>query len=499
MVDSGSSPYVAVVGGGLGGLSAALTLARAGADVHLFEKESTLGGKVAEHRGGGFRFDTGPHLLTMPEVLQELIGDDEIALQSLPVRPLPELCRYHFSNGKVLQSFSPPERFAQEIARVLGDDEAEAFLRFMQYAAEIFTVSAPIFIFRPFLSWRKLAEGSLGETRKAISKIDALRTVAKTAAKAFRTPEMRQIMERFATYTGSSPYRAPATLNVIPHIEFGGGGYHVPGGMFRIIQTLGDLCRKNGVRIDTGSPVRRIAHRKGRVTTLETESGSCFEVDAVIANSDVVYTFDKLLDPPPLKRHILNRFEPSCAGLVFLWGVRGTTDLSYHNIFFAGDYRAEFEAIFSKQTICNDPTTYVCITSRENPADAPTGCENWFVLINAPYLKEKRDLPEVWERTRRDVLRKLTAAGYDIADRIIYEHRISPFDLMNRTNTNCGSIYGLSSNGLLSALHRHPNRSPGFANLYHASGSAHPGGGIPLSILSGKHAAQLCRSDFPQL
>jgi phytoene desaturase len=432
----------------------------------------------------------------MPAVLEDLFRSTGRSLTDyLNVQPLETICRYHYPSGRVFDAPNSRQGFINAVESAFG--EGQAVRQYLDRAETMYDISSKVFLGRPFESWRTMASGGAMETMSSVKAIDPLRKAATVHDQMFKSPELKQLFNRYATYTGSSPYSVPATLNVIPYVELCLGGFYIPGGMYQIGLALARLCEEFAIETRYGVEVSRIEHEKGRVHTVVLESGEKLSFDAVVANSDVVYTYERLLSPAPLKRHVLRRMEPSCSGLVFLWGVKGQSGLSYHNIFFSSDYRSEFEALFKRRTISDDPTVYVTVGSQLTPSDAPVGYESWFVLINAPYLPhDEKDQPELWRRTRENVLDKLARMGIDIRSRIEFEHTVTPHDLLRKTSSNRGSIYGLSSNGIFSALHRQPNRATGFSNLYFAGGSVHPGGGIPLTLLSGQHAASMALADL---
>ncbi|MBA2339935.1 MAG: phytoene desaturase, partial [Pyrinomonadaceae bacterium] len=317
----------------------------------------------------------------------------------------------------------------------------------------------------------------------------------------FRSTYLRQLFNRFATYNGSSPYRTPATFALIPYVEFGLGAWCVRGGMYELPRQLARLCGELGVEINTGVEVEKILVANGRACGVRLMNGQEKRCDAVIANADAVTTYRDLIDSRARRIYTdkkLARIEPSCSGFVLLIGARARfPQLSHHNIFFSNDYRAEFRAIFDERRPADDPTIYVCDTSRTDDSQAPDGCENLFVLVNAPATSERTCWEREAEKYRGLIVRKLEENGLELlSDSIDYESRITPEDFRRKYNANQGSIYGVSSNSLLSAFLRPPNAARDIEGLYFAGGATHPGGGIPLVLLSGKMAADLLMRDM---
>lgn len=486
---------VIVVGGGLGGISAAIRLAASGFRVELFEKNDQLGGKMGELRDCGYRFDTGPSLLTMPFIIDELFAaagarrEDVLAFERIE-----PICRYFFADGHHLDASHEPAKMQQAIAALAAGD-ARNYGAFLDYSRRIYELTADLFLFTPFQEWRHLLRWRHLDRLWRLGEIDALRTVDRGIRRFFRDPRIVQLFDRYATYNGSNPFQAPATLNIIPHVEYTLGSFYIAGGMYRLVDALQQLALDLGVRIHAGVPVQAIRHDGRRILGVRA-GGDFVHADYVVCNQDVVVAFNQLIDGFPAVRRRLNRLEPSSSGLVFMWGVQKSHPaLAHHNIFFSHDYRREFQQIFTDQQTPADPTIYAAITSKHNPAHAPSGSENWFVLINMPYLSPALQWHDTVSRVREVVLQRLRDRGFDLAPHIEVEHTITPPDFASRFASNRGSIYGISSNSKRTAFRRPANRSRLLRGLYFAGGSAHPGGGIPLVLLSGKMAADLITED----
>lgn len=484
------SSTVAVIGAGLGGLSAAIHLARRGHDVHIFERNNTAGGKMNIRTAEGYRFDTGPSLLTMPSVVDELFSAAGCNRKDFfDIVPIDPLCRYFYPDGTVLDAHAEIERMVQSIAAVSKRD-AEAYRRFYAYSKRIYDITAEVFLFTPIHEWQRLLRARYVPTLLNLPRIDALRTMHQSVSAFFSDPRIVQLFDRYATYNGSDPFRAPATLNIIPYVEYGIGGYYIRGGLYRLVESLLSLAQKLGVQVHTNAEVQRILYRDKRVVGVHVH-GETYTADAVVCNADVVEAHTHLLSLPQRTKK-LQALEPSISGMVFLWGVnKSHPQLMHHNILFSDDYRREFAQIFNQHIAPNDPTVYVSITSKSDTGHAPPGCENWFVLLNMPYLVDGQHWEQAVESTRRAVLQKLRNNGLDIAAHIEHETVFTPQDFYALYGSNRGSIYGISSNSQLTAFRRPPNRSRDIQGLFFAGGSTHPGGGVPLVLLSGSMAADM--------
>jgi phytoene desaturase len=487
---------VVIIGGGLAGLAAACRLANSGLEVSLFEQEPVLGGKLAEMRHDAFRFDVGPTLLTMPFVIDELFASlGKNRQEHLTFKSLSPLCRYFYPDGSVLDAFSDLQQFDQEISRFSPADEG-AVHRFLTYSKRIYDLTAQSFLFSP------IHEPSTWFTRQNFATlfrlyhIDPLASVHSGVKRFFTDPRLIQLFDRYATYNGSNPYQAPATLNIIPYVEYGLGGFYIHGGMYRLVEALSQLAVEKGAELATGKRVTKILVSRNKAHGVVVD-GKEFAADYVVCNGDVVESFAGLL--PDYKKEIARwrRCEPSLSGLMFLWGVQGHNErLTQHNIFFSADYKAEFDELFRLGQPPSDPTIYISISGKSQLLDAPPHAENWFVLINMPWLREGQSWGCIVESMRRLVFRRLQQHGLDLNGRVSFEHVLTPIDLLQRFSSNRGSIYGLASNTRLAAFTRPANRNRSIKGLYFAGGSAHPGGGVPLVLLSGKMASELIIEDM---
>ncbi|MCW5860067.1 MAG: phytoene desaturase [Caldilineales bacterium] len=492
---------ITIIGAGIGGLAAAIRLAVAGRHVRLFEQHPAVGGKMAEISQAGYRWDTGPSVITMRPVLAELFAlagrrlEDYLTL--LPVEPL---TRYFYPDGVILDATRDLPAMLGQIAR-LDEGDVEGYLGYLAYAARLHRITGPVFIYGHPPTWRSFLRVRLADALQ----VDAWRTMHRSLRRYVRSPHLRQLLARFATYAGSDPYRASATLNVIAHVELAGGVWYPQDGVYAIAGALARLAAELGVDIQTGRPVAAILIRDGRAAGIQLADGEQIQASAVIANVDVATVYHRLLPAglvPPRQLSRLSRLDPSCSGFVLLLGVeRLHPSLAHHNIFFSADYPAEFDAIFRRGQPPADPTIYVAITAKTDPGHAPPGCENWFVRVNAPpqaVVLDRR--PEFdWNAQASTyaslVLDRLAAYGYDIRPFLRYQRLLTPLDLERQTGAWRGSLYGLSMNSPLAPFRRPSNRSPYLPGLYFVGGATHPGGGVPMVMLSAKVVAEMIGED----
>lgn len=486
---------IVIIGGGIGGLSAAIYLATAGENVVVLEQQSQLGGKMGQYEADGFRWDTGPSVITMRHVFEDLFAAAGKSLDDyLTLLPLEPLTRYFYTDGTVFDATADISRMVQQI-EAINPRDVEGYLKFLAYAARIYRITSPAFIYNQPPSWRSFLQFSPFDALQ----IDGLRTMQQSIEGFVKSPQLRQLLARFATYTGASPYLAPATLNVIAHVELAGGVWYPDGGIYSIANAMQRLAQDVGVEVHLGCPAQQIIVENGHVRGVQVE-GELMPAKAVIANVDVATVYKHLLPNEPSyqqRQQQLAKAEPSCSGFIMLLGVEGETpQLAHHNIFFSPDYQREFNDIFKREVPPTNPTIYVAITSKTNPEHAPANAENWFVLVNAPALSDKWSWQNNTDTYRNLVLDKLARYGVDVRDRIRTEKLMTPHDLEHMTGARRGALYGASSNNRWAAFKRPHNRANDIRGLYFAGGTTHPGGGVPMVTLSGKLAANLLLKDI---
>ncbi|HEX2913225.1 MAG TPA: phytoene desaturase family protein [Chloroflexia bacterium] len=484
---------VIIVGAGMGGLATAIRLAAAGYSVEVFEKNERVGGKLNLLERDGYRWDTGPSLITMPFVYHDLFAAaGKKVAEYITLKPVEPVCRYFYPDGTRFDASDSTGKMTAELER-LSPPDVRNYFRFMAYSRRLYDLTADAFLFNGINNWRDFLKL---RPRDALQ-IDPFRTVHQAVQNSFKDARLVQLFDRYATYNGSSPFRAPATLNIIPYVELGMGGWYVEGGLYELGQAYLRLARELGVEVHLNCGVEQILTEKGRVNGVRLVNGREVSAELVVANTDVTYTNHNLLGLK--KRQGQNSLEPSCSGFVLFLGVdRQYEQLAHHNIMFSRDYRSEFDFIFEKKKPAPDPTVYICWTGKSDPQHAPPGKSNLFVLINAPYLSEAFDweTPEATRAYRDLVVRQMEEFGLEnLSQHIEVEEVMTPLDLTRRYNADRGAIYGLSSNNRFSAFLRPPNRSQRYRGLYFVGGSTHPGGGVPLVTLSARIVTNLILKD----
>lgn len=487
---------VAIIGAGLGGISAAIYLRKFGFNVDVYEQSNFAGGKASRVEFDGFSFDSGPTLFTMPFVLKDLFDiSNEDFLEFIELIKPDIICKYFFPDGTIINAYSQQKKFAEEIQNKTCD-KACSVMKYFDYCKTIYDKTADLFLQKSFTEISTFLNIKALKTLFSINKIDTGRTMHNANQSFFKDEKTVQLFDRYATYNGSNPFLAPATLNIIQHVEYGIGGFIPRGGIRKISSELVKLAEKKGVNFFFNSSVQKILIEKNNVNGIQIEYNQNLhekKYNVVISNADVNFTYQRLLAGIKLKqaeRYI--KHEPSTSALVFYWGIEGNyKNLETHNILFSDDYKSEFDDLFKKKICPIDPTIYIYISSKFNNDDAPSGYENWYVMINAPYIIGQNWESEI-QKSRERIIKKINRIfGIEIEKKIVGERILSPEMIEKNTSSYKGSLYGISSNSKFSAFLRQQNRSKEVKGLYFCGGSAHPGGGIPLVLLSGKITAEL--------
>ena len=481
---------VGIIGSGISGISASIRLSNMGYDVHVFEANEYPGGKLSSFKLGDYRFDAGPPLFTMPEYVDELFHlSNENPRDFFNYKKKEIICRYFWQDGKKITAYADKEKFFSEVNSEFGVGD-KVLKKYLSKAKKKYDLTSDLFLKK---SLHKLDTFLSVKTIKALSKLSIFeigKTLSEVNEKILKEPHLVQFYNRYATYNGSSPYSTPGIMTVIQHLESHYGTYIPDGGMYSITKSLYKLAKRQGVIFNFNKLVDEIILKKNRAIGLIVDGETLF-FDTVISNMDIYPTYDKLLPKIKLPTNVKYQ-ERSSSAVIFYWGISKRFDkLDLHNVFFSKDYRKEFDSIFNQKSIYGDPTIYVNITSKEIPTDSPENCENWFVMINTC-----EDNGQNWDlevkRLKKIVLERLEGIlGESIFPFIEEEKIFTPKTIEERTKSYKGSLYGSSSNGLFSAFLRHPNFSRKIKNLYFCGGSVHPGGGIPLCLLSAKIMTEL--------
>jgi phytoene desaturase len=401
-----------------------------------------------------------------------------------PYVRLDPITHYFYEDGTFIKAWSKPEAFANEVQEQLGV-ASSTIQEHLKKSARIYNLTSNIFLNQSLHKFQHYKPWDLIRAGANLGSLDLFRSMHEANQQQLREPKAVQLFDRFATYNGSNPYEAPATLNIIPHLEHNIGAFFPVKGMHSITQSMYDLAVELGVTFRFNELVKRILIQGKNAIGVETDKGA-YDSDITISNMDIVPTYRKLLPGIPAPEKTLSQPRSSSA-LIFYWGIKKAFPrLHLHNIFFSKDYHKEFSILFGKSTLPEDMTIYVNISSKLLPSDAPEGCENWFVMVNAPN-NQGQDWEQLIPEARKHIIDKLERmSGEKVEEYIEAEVFLDPRTIESRTGSYLGALYGSSSNNKFAAFLRHANFSNKVKGLYFCGGSVHPGGGIPLCMLSAK-------------
>ena len=495
---------IGVVGSGLGGLAAACTLAARGYPVVLFERNPWLGGKAAILEGGGFRFDMGPTILTMPSVLRRIFTEAGRRMEDyLDLIRLDPQWRCFFEGGSVLDLMADPEVMARNLEIFApGCGAGEGYRRFVHHAARLNDISRRYFFYRPVGGLKDMFRFSTSLDPKVLGDLWSMkmgRSVASVVRGYNRDPRVAQMIDHFTQYVGSSPFLSPAVLCGIAHMQTDEGVWYPRGGTRAVPLALARLARELGVEIRLDSGIEKILTQGGRVTGVRTGHGEEIPLAAVVSNCDAVRTHRELIGGAVgAAFHRRRRYEAACSGVVLYLGLnRRYEHLGHHDFVFSGNAGEEFDWIYRLGEPAPDPTCYLAATTCSEPGTAPPGGEALYVLVHTPSLRPHHDWKRMFPAYRRIILDKLKRTGgmADIESRIVFERALTPRDIHERYHVLDGAIYGLASHGKFLGAFKPGNRSPDLRGLYLAGGAAHPGPGMPMVLMSGWIAADALDQD----
>ncbi|TDL77765.1 phytoene desaturase family protein [Peribacillus frigoritolerans] len=487
-----------VIGAGLGGMSAAIRLSADGYDVTVLEKNSNVGGKLNRRSGKGFTFDTGPSILTMPWVLEQLFRSVNRHLEDyITVERVEPQWRTFFEDGTKIDVSSDLPTMIAEMAKVSKEPHGN-LSGLLSYSEKMYDLCLKSFY---KFSLEDLKDLKKHHTLKDLMAMDPLSTVADGTEKHLDSKHLQQLFNFFVMYVGSNPYSAPAILNQLIYVQLGLGIHYVKGGMYGIAEGMQKLMDELRIEVKTNTPVACLELEGKTVKGVMTENGDVYHADVVISNLEAIPAYRHLAPSTgEVKKEIKKlgkTFIPSVSGLVLLLGTdRKFDDLKHHNFFFSEDPEKEFQQIFDQGVPADDPTIYIGISSRSDASQAPEGKDNLFVLTHVPPLKEGAKTSFDWEEYRELVLNKLERMGMkDLRKSIEFEYRFTPEDLEELYGPNGGSIYGVASDKKKNSGFKIPAKSDIYEGLYFVGGSTHPGGGVPMVTLSGQLTADLIKKN----
>ncbi len=510
-----NAPSVIIVGAGLAGLAASVELARRGCAVTLIDRNTHAGGKMNLLEEHGFKFDMGPTIITLPQVFTGIItraGRDPG--RYVKIIDLDPQWRCHSEDGTVVDLRKDLDTMCAALDRQFPQALPGAGYRsFIEYSRRMFRLSEKVFFYKDVGSVLDMMRSTKPNDPGLLREVLAMRmhsTVGATVHKHIAEPHVRQIVEHFLQYVGSSPFLAPAILTLIAAAQVDHGCCYAmapdgrDGGTRMVARTLSTLADELGVEMVLGVGVRRIRHNASQAMGVELDDGRTIDADAVVSNCDVQRTLRDLVGSTTARSRqasIAKKYTPACSGVVLYLGLdRQYEHLAHHNFLFSRDSRAEFDDIYAEGIPARDPTLYLAVPSRTDPTQAPPGCESLYVLIHTPYIHEGQRWEGpggLLESYKPVIMEKLKRFGMpDIERHIVVDRHLSPEGIDRMYNAEGGAIYGLASHGRLHGGFKPRNRSKVLSNLYLTGGSANPGPGVPMVLMSGVTAANAVCEDF---
>ncbi len=486
-MNNNSTRKILVIGAGLGGLSAAISLATEGFRVTLVEKNQHLGGKLNILEKDGFTFDLGPSILTMPHIFERLFSDAGRRMEDyVSIEPVSPHWRNFFEDGTVFDLLPDKIAMERELRRVAPHD-VKGFFRFMEYSRKI-TLKVEDGYFANDMDdlWAVIKHHGIWES---LTGFDAFRSMDQAVRKYIREPKLVDTLNYFIKYVGSSPYDAPGLMNLLPHIQFAYGLWYIRGGMYNLARGLTQLAQELGVEIHLDTEIVHLDSEGQRIRRARSLDGREFAADIVVSNMEVIPALKNLLGTSESQLKPLEKFAPSCSGMVLHLGVdKQYPQLAHHNFFYSQDARKHFDSVFHKGILSEDPTLYLVAPCKTDPAQAPVGCEIIKVLPHIPHIHPDRPVTEEgYAMFRETILDKLERMGLsDLRQHIVTEETWTPLDIAARYYSTAGSIYGTVSDRKKNLGFRMPQRSQHYRNLYFVGGSVNPGGGMPMVTLSGQ-------------
>lgn len=490
-----SKARVVVIGAGLGGMSAAIMLARRGFEVTILEKNSHLGGKLNLLETQGFRFDLGPSIFTLPQIFEPIFqGDGKTLADYVSLERIDPQWRNFFEDGTVLDLYEDREKMHEEL-RPFGPEASHEYDAFAAYSKRQYDVVDRGYLQQGLDTFFQMARfyGLRGARD-----MDYLNTMSGSIERRVKNPYLRSIFEYFIKYVGSSADDSPGFMNLMPNIQLEFGLWYVRGGLYELARAFEKRLGEVGVEVRLGCRVLKIERNGRRVTSVlaETPDGGqqVVEADYVISNMEVLPATEQLLDASPSTMRKLQRFAPSCSGIILHLGLnRVYEQLAHHNFFYSRDQHAHFHRVFREKRLPDDPTIYLVAPTRTDPSQAPPGHDNLKILPHIPPLNNEHPFTrEDCVALKEICLDKLERMGLtDLRKHIVVEDFWTPYDIESKYLSNRGSIYGVVCDRFKNFSFKAPKRSGTYNNLFFVGGSVNPGGGMPMVTLCGQHVASI--------
>ena len=490
-----SETKIIIIGSGLGGLSAAISLAAEGFQIHIIEKNDKIGGKLNILKQDGFTFDLGPSILTLPHIFEKLFKRANKSFsESVDLVPLDPQWRSFFEDKTTFDLYFDKEKMTNELRR-FDAAEVDNFFRFLSYSEKQYDIiekgyfNQGLDTVRDFMNCYPL---------KDVIHFDLLRTMHQGVSHYIKNKKILNVMDFFIKYVGSSSYAAPGFMNLMPTIQFRYKLWYVMGGMYGIAEAMQTVLDELDVTVHVNTEVVQITTENEKVTGVITATGDRHEADIVISNMETIPAYKGLMQKDNAFLHRYKKYEPACSGLILELGVkRRYPQLNHHNFFFSGDQKSHFDSVFKKKTLPDDPTIYLVATSRTDPSVAPEGCECLKILPHIPHLTDNNPYThDDYMVFKERIIDKLERMGLDgLRENTITEHVWTPYDIERKYYSNRGSIYGVVCDRWKNFALKTPKKSTVHPNLYFVGGSVNPGGGMPMVVLCGQLVSDIITAE----
>lgn len=481
----GPTDHVVVVGAGLAGLSAALRLVGAGRKVTVIEREAVPGGRNGLLNKQGYAFDTGPTVLTMPDLIADALAcvGEEIK-DWLDLVPLSPLYRAFYADGSQLDVHADTNQMQAEIAKTISKEEAIGYGKYVDFVTKLYKYEMKDFIDRNIDSPLNLLTPNLAK----LIALGGFRRLAPKVNQYLKDPRTQKVYSFQAMYAGVSPQQALAIYAVIAYMDSVNGVFFPKGGMHAVPRALAGAAEKHGVTIKYNTTVTGIENKNGRATAVLTNKGERIECDVVVLNPDLPVAWRDLLGKVPLSVKRLN-YSPSCVTL--LVGSNKSYDrLAHHNIHFGQSWDGVFDELIKKKTLMSDPSILVTVPSKDDPALAPAGKSSYYVLFPTPNLSADIDWKKIGPKYRDEMIKALELRGYDgFGDSIEVEHMTTPLDWKEQ-GMEMGAPFASAHTFFQTGPFRPRNMADGFENVVFAGSGTQPGVGVPMVLISGRLAAE---------
>ena len=478
---------VLIIGGGLGGLSAAISLAQSGYAVSLYEKNSHLGGKLNRLEQDGFGFDLGPSILTMPHIFERLFAASGKRMKDyVPIVRLEHQWRSFFPNGNVIDLHENIEEMSDKNPHLTQSDIHE-YKQLLHYSKRLYDITEEGY-FQKGLDTTKEVMNHHGFFQ-SIKEFNLGTTMYAAINKRISNPQFRDMLSYFIKYVGSSPYDAPAVLNMMIYMQHSQGVWYVQGGMHLLARGLVRLAQEVGVGLYTNQGILQLQKENGKITGAMLTSGEKLTADYYIANMEVIPVYERLLkEEKSFIRKLKNKFEPASSGMVIHVGVKKAyPQLGHHNFFFSENLKKQMEKIFHRHELPDDPVIYLVNVNKTDPSQSRPGFENLKILPHIPYIQDDPYTEEEYEAFAEKVLIKLEKMGLEnLRENIVTRDIWTPEDIQRAYSSDRGSIYGTLSHKKKNKGFKHPKQSQLYDNLYFVGGTVNPGSGMPMVTLSGQ-------------